>query len=614
MPKNNLEQKKNELSKLNNDLANLGESNKKKGENLDKIQEDLNKLELKINESKNSENKESIKHLYADSINNGEFFGTSDKPGDLSIYELNIEEGTFTVRPDAEKRVIGRPGNLEGCDVDVIQGGKILIIKEAGKMHESNGKWIIDSKLKVKITNTESDKNTIHPEIKNEEGVVEIKENKSNSEYEEKVKDIEKRRQEELKKISFKEFENEFNGKTFVGHLIQIESKFKDNSFRVIGIDQEDKGIDIGVWNKDKNITNFTLPIRDKDLLSVFSKYQNVEWSDEDINTKYDKELTELKKSLNITSTELENKEEINSVENSSPVTEEHIEEENNEINTEVENEEWTEEDEKLLEEVAKTIEKIERRLKEIEKEEEDENKEKIESKNNNLETMGYLKTIQDGVFHTLSKTPEDCFFRMFNQSGNTANFEFSGDVRVAIANNDTIKEVSTYSGASIAAKDIQNIESGIVEKQNDGTWKIIKKPKIKFISTENETNNINESIEEKVKKLIASANVPPLVGERIYLKEREGDVLFKEPKNPEDGFYVLYNFNGNRASYRFSYNEDRAIGNYDAVLKNMFDQNKLSSGPENAKHIVNLKDGIVEKDANGKWKVIEKAEILLTE
>jgi len=310
---------------------------------------DTELVELKKSVDTNStktENKESLKHLYADAINNGEFFGTSDKPGDLSIYELNIEEGTFTIRPDAEKRVVGRPGNLEGCDVDAVQDGKILIIKEVGKMHESNGKFIIDSKLKVKIDN-----------IKTNENVVSSEEN--------------------------------------------------------------------------------------------------------------------------------------NSVETSQ---------------TEVENKEWTEEDEKTLNDLLNTIEEAKKELAELDRLEAELNlKEEIENdltKENNLETIGYLKTIQDGVFHTLSKTPENCFFRMFNQNGNTAEFEFSGDVQSTIANIDSTKEVCMSSGSSIGAKDIQNIEKGTVEKQTDGTWKIIKKPKIKFISQEEENSETEKEVTVEKKEV----------------------------------------------------------------------------------------------------------------
>jgi hypothetical protein len=118
------------------------------------------------------------------------------------------------------------------------------------------------------------------------------------------------------------------------------------------------------------------------------------------------------------------------------------------------------------------------------------------ESNNNNLETIGYLKTFQDGVFHSLSKTPENCYFRLFNQNGNTANFEFSGDEQSAIANKDSIKEVYETSGGSIDATNIKNIEPGFVTLQDNKTWKITQKAKIRFIHSEEEVKAIKTAEE----------------------------------------------------------------------------------------------------------------------
>jgi len=105
--------------------------------------------------------------------------------------------------------------------------------------------------------------------------------------------------------------------------------------------------------------------------------------------------------------------------------------------------------------------------------------------KDEDISNMKYLKTIQDGVFHSISNDPYDCFFRLFNEKGKMANFDFCGDEQVAIANKDSIKEVCDTSGSSIDATGIQNIinGAGTVELQDNGTWKVTQKTKIKFIS-----------------------------------------------------------------------------------------------------------------------------------
>ncbi|ADQ80182.1 hypothetical protein Palpr_2045 [Paludibacter propionicigenes WB4] len=103
----------------------------------------------------------------------------------------------------------------------------------------------------------------------------------------------------------------------------------------------------------------------------------------------------------------------------------------------------------------------------------------------NEKDTVKYLKTIQDGIFYSVSNIPSDCFFKLFNENGRTANFEFCGDEQIAIANKDSIKEVCETSGSSIEARGIQNIKdgAGIVELQENGTWKVTQKAKVKFIS-----------------------------------------------------------------------------------------------------------------------------------
>jgi len=93
--------------------------------------------------------------LYADAINNREFYNVSEISGDLSTYELTLTgktTATFKVCKAAEKRVIARPGNLNGCETDIVQGGKILETVSDGRASESGGKWKVDVPLKLKIT------------------------------------------------------------------------------------------------------------------------------------------------------------------------------------------------------------------------------------------------------------------------------------------------------------------------------------------------------------------------------------------------------------------------------------------------------------------------------
>ncbi len=92
--------------------------------------------------------------LYAEAINNKEFYNVSYIPSDLSVFVLELTGGlkaNFKVYSGAEKRVIIRPGNLEGCETDIIQGGKSLQTITTGKAREINGKWIVEIPLKIKI-------------------------------------------------------------------------------------------------------------------------------------------------------------------------------------------------------------------------------------------------------------------------------------------------------------------------------------------------------------------------------------------------------------------------------------------------------------------------------
>jgi|GEM_PF-3698120 len=94
-------------------------------------------------------------NLYADAINDGEFYNLSQQPGDMSVFELELPDtlslsATFKVYSRAEKRVIDRPNYLAGCEKEVI-GNKSLETIALGEAHKSGERWIIDKPLKVKI-------------------------------------------------------------------------------------------------------------------------------------------------------------------------------------------------------------------------------------------------------------------------------------------------------------------------------------------------------------------------------------------------------------------------------------------------------------------------------
>lgn len=93
------------------------------------------------------------------------------------------------------------------------------------------------------------------------------------------------------------------------------------------------------------------------------------------------------------------------------------------------------------------------------------------------------------------------------------------------------------------------------------------------------------------------------------YLKEKEGLLIFKETAQ-ENAYYELFNIIGTKAAYRFCGNEERAIANYDAILKDVFDDGKTYSSK--ARRIVNVENGAVELLSDGKWKIINPAKIKL--
>ena len=100
------------------------------------------------------ESNESIGHIYAEFIDNGEFKAVTNTEADFSMFELTLltpNTATFKISPNREKLVIERPNYLAGCKKDIESGGEFLITNNAGTAHKSGDKWIVDSPLDVKI-------------------------------------------------------------------------------------------------------------------------------------------------------------------------------------------------------------------------------------------------------------------------------------------------------------------------------------------------------------------------------------------------------------------------------------------------------------------------------
>jgi len=222
-----------------------------------------------------------------------------------------------------------------------------------------------------------------------------------------------------------------------------------------------------------------------------------------------------------------------------------------------------------------------------------------------------YAEFIDNSEFKTVTNTEADySIFELTLLTPNTATFKISTNREKLV-----IARPNYLAGCK---KDIESDgeflitnNAGTAHKSGD-KWVIDSPLDIKIVKEKesgevHKTKNREDKKRAEIEKSIYRENTTPIVGDKIYLKEREGNTFFKEAKNEENGFYVLFNFNGNRASYRFSGNVDRAISNYDAVLKDVFDDSTYTL---KATNVINIKDGLVEKDIDGRWKIITPAEI----
>ncbi|MDR1897725.1 MAG: hypothetical protein LBR10_13135 [Prevotellaceae bacterium] len=139
-------------------------------------------------------------------------------------------------------------------------------------------------------------------------------------------------------------------------------------------------------------------------------------------------------------------------------------------------------EKEKQLQEKEKQLQEKEKQLQELKTEN---NSPEPESTGGTPETDSqpqYFLTKKIGnSFHRISANPEDCFFRMLNNNGGCADFEFCGNVEYAIANKNAVfDEVCETSGYNRNVRHIKTEERGKVTLR-DGKWVVTTKAKIKF-------------------------------------------------------------------------------------------------------------------------------------
>jgi hypothetical protein len=98
------------------------------------------------------------------------------------------------------------------------------------------------------------------------------------------------------------------------------------------------------------------------------------------------------------------------------------------------------------------------------------------------IQIQKYLKRRSGKVFNQVSDNPKGCFFRLFNQHGNRAKFEFCGNEEEAIANRDAIFDmICETAGICQSAQHVVTEIPGELELQNN-KWVVIKKAQIKFV------------------------------------------------------------------------------------------------------------------------------------
>ena len=216
---------------------------------------------------------EAIKH-FDNEIQN------SLKKQDRLIVEINnIREQIQKVR---DEREIHKLEELEEAKLDLLNKIResIGLNKIKDKVKENKNPISEEDIVQLKLDFKEEVDKKESKEEENpmsEEDVNQEQQNKK--EIETQIAEIERGRQEELKRITLDELKKELKG--YENQLIPIEDKI-GNSFRII--DASDGELTIDYIKQDGTHSNFSIQVSEK----VLDKYRNVEWSDADINEKHD--------------------------------------------------------------------------------------------------------------------------------------------------------------------------------------------------------------------------------------------------------------------------------------------------------------------------------------
>jgi hypothetical protein len=96
------------------------------------------------------------------------------------------------------------------------------------------------------------------------------------------------------------------------------------------------------------------------------------------------------------------------------------------------------------------------------------------------LSEIKYLAGKKGKTFSRISDNPDNCYYRMFNRNGDTANFEFCGNECEAIAQYAVLSDVCEISGSRQNADSVRNINAGTIILKDD-VWEVQTPAKIKF-------------------------------------------------------------------------------------------------------------------------------------
>ena len=92
------------------------------------------------------------------------------------------------------------------------------------------------------------------------------------------------------------------------------------------------------------------------------------------------------------------------------------------------------------------------------------------------------MKGKSGNIFNRVENTPENSFFKLFNESDDTAQFEFCGDEAEAIAKRIFSEDISKIvSGSYHNAKSVITNKPGKIRRDGD-QWEVIEPVEIKLV------------------------------------------------------------------------------------------------------------------------------------